>query len=119
MDKVFIEGLEVAVKIGAYEFERNIIQCLQMDLTCDFDIRPATATDDLSKALDYAALAESIHTFAQSVQFELLETFAERLAAHLLTAFNLSWLKLRLVKPGVNPLARRVGLEIERCRVRD
>jgi len=117
MDKVFIEGLEVAVKIGAYEFERQIIQCLQMDLTCDFDIRPAAATDDLSKALDYAALSESIHAFAQSVQFELLETFAERLAAHLLAKFKLSKLRLKLVKPSVNPLAQRVGLVIERpCR---
>jgi len=114
MDKVFIEGLEVAVKIGAYEFERSIIQCLQLDITCAFDIRPAAADDDLSKALDYAALSESIHAFAESVQFELLETFAERLAAHLLGEFKLSWLRLRLVKPGVNPLAQRVGLEIER-----
>jgi len=118
MDKVFIEGLEVAAKIGAYDFEKAIIQCLRLDLTCDFDIRPAAATDDLSKALDYAKLAASIQTFADSVQFELLETFAERLAAHLLAEFNLSRLKLRLVKPGVNPLAPRVGLEIER-RVRD
>jgi len=114
MDKVFIEGLEVPVKIGAYDFERSIIQCLQMDLTCAFDIRPAAQNDDLNQALDYAKLAESIQQFAASVQFELLETFAERLAAHLLAAFNLSWLKLRLVKPGVNPLAQRVGLEIER-----
>jgi len=114
MDKVFIEGLEVAVKIGAYDFERAITQCLQLDLTCAFDIRPAAKADDLTKALDYAALAESTHRFAQSVQFELLETFAERLATHLLAEFNLPWLRLKLVKPGVNPLAQRVGLEIER-----
>jgi len=114
MDKVFIEGLEVAVNIGAYDFERAITQCLHLDLTCAFDIRPAAATDDLKQALDYAKLAASIQTFAQNVQFELLETFAERLAKHLLAEFNLPWLRLKLVKPGVNPLAQRVGLEIER-----
>jgi len=114
MDKIFIEGLEVAVSIGAYDFERGIIQCLQVDLTCGFDIRPAAANDDLNLALDYAALAASIQTFAQNVRFALLETFAERLARQLLTEFKLPWLRLKLVKPGVNPRALRVGLEIER-----
>jgi len=114
MDKVFIEGLQVAVKIGAYDFERRITQCLHLDLTCAFDIRPAAKTDDLKKALDYAQLAASIQQFAGRVQFELLETFAEHLAAHLLAEFKLPWLRLRLIKPGVNPLAQRVGLEIER-----
>jgi len=116
-DLVFIEGLQVAVKIGAYGFERELIQCLQLDVCCAFDIRPAAASDDLNLALDYARLSQSIAEFAQGTAFELLETFAERLAAHLLDEFKLSWLRLKLVKPAVNPLAARVGLEIERpCR---
>ena len=59
MDKVFIEGLEVDTLIGAYDWERGIRQCLRLDLTFAWDIRPAAATDDLSQALDYAATAQA------------------------------------------------------------
>lgn len=114
MDKVFIEGLEVDTLIGAYDWERGIRQCLRLDLTFAWDIRPAAADDDLSKALDYAKVNQHVQAFASAAQFELVETFAERLAAELLAQFGAPWLRLRVTKPGANPLARAVGVEIER-----
>ncbi|WJN60059.1 dihydroneopterin aldolase [Pseudomonas sp. SO81] len=116
MDKVFIEGLEVDTLIGAYDWERGIRQCLLLDLTFAWDIRPAAATDDLSKALDYAAVHQHVQVFAATAQFELVETFAERLAESLLAQFGAPWLRLKVTKPGANPAARAVGVEIERSR---
>lgn len=116
MDKVFIEGLEVDTLIGAYDWERGIRQCLRLDLTFAWDIRPAAAGDDLSLALDYAAVHQHVQAFAAAAQYELVETFAERLAESLLTQFGMPWLRLRATKPGANPLARGVGVEIERSR---
>lgn len=114
MDKVFIEGLEVETLIGAYDWERGIRQCLQLDLTLGWDIRPAAAGDELDKALDYARVAQSIDEFAAAARFELVETFAERLAERLMQSFGIPWLRLRVTKPGVNPRARHLGVEIER-----
>lgn len=116
MDKVFIEGLEVDTLIGAYDWERGIRQCLQLDLTFAWDIRPAAAGDDLSQALDYAAVHAHVQQFAAAAQFELVETFAERLAESLLARFGMPWLRLKVTKPGANPAARAVGVEIERSR---
>ena len=116
MDKVFIEGLEVDTLIGAYDWERGIRQCLLLDLTFAWDIRPAAAGDDLSKALDYAAVNQQVQAFAAAAQFELVETFAERLAEQLLERFDAAWLRLRVTKPGVNAAARAVGVEVERSR---
>jgi dihydroneopterin aldolase len=116
LDKVFIEGLEVDTLIGAYDWERGIRQCLRLDLTFAWDIRPAAATDDLSQALDYAAVNQHVQAFARAARFELVETFAERLAAELLVHFGAPWLRLRVTKPGANPAARAVGVEIERSR---
>ena len=49
--------------------------------------------------------------------FELVETFAERLAALLMLEFNIPWLRLKITKPGAVASARGVGVEIERgCR---
>lgn len=117
MDSVFIDGLEVDTLIGAYDWERNIRQCLRLDLTFGWDISVPAADDDLSKALDYAKVSASIAAFAEAARFELVETFAERLAARLLAEFGMPWLRLRVTKPGANPAARGVGVEIERgCR---
>lgn len=117
MDKVFIEGLEVDTLIGAYDWERGIRQCLRLDLTLGWDIRPAAQNDQLDKALDYAEVGKVIEQFAQTARFELVETFAERLAACLMERFGIPWLRLRVIKPGVNARASALGVEIERgCR---
>jgi len=117
VDTVFIEGLEVDTVIGAYDWERGIRQCLRLDLTLGWDIRPAAANDELDKALDYAKVGASIDRFAQAARFELVETFAERLAASLMAEFGIAWLRLRVAKPGVNARAAALGVEIERgCR---
>lgn len=114
MDTVFINGLEVETLIGAYPWERTIRQCLQVDLTLGWDIRPAAASDQLEAALDYAQVAEVTADFAQNARFILVETFAERLAEQLMQTFGIVWLRVRVTKPGVNPRCRTLGIEIER-----
>ena len=117
MDTVFIESLEVDTVIGAYDWERTIRQNLLVDLQMGWDNRPSAADDALHLALDYAAVSECINAFAQASHFELVETFAERLAALLMTEFNIPWLRLKITKPCAVTNARGVGLEIERgCR---
>lgn len=117
MDTIFIEGLEVSTLIGAYDWERGIRQCLRLDLSLGWDIRPAAQNDELAKALDYAEVTAAIDRFAEAARFELVETFAERLAASLMSEFGISWLRLRVTKPGVNARAVALGVEIERgCR---
>ncbi|WP_433885495.1 dihydroneopterin aldolase [Pseudomonas vranovensis] len=114
MDRVFIEGLEVDTVIGAYDWERGIRQCLRLDLSLAWDNRPAAAGDDLTKALDYASVSARIQAFAEQSEFQLVETFAERLAAVLMSEFQIPWLRLKLTKPGAVPAASGVGVEIER-----
>lgn len=114
MDNVFIEGLEVDTVIGVYDWEREIRQCLRLDLSMRWDIRAAAENDDLSRALDYAAVSERIQAFASASRFELVETFAERLAQVLRDEFAIAWLRLRVTKPGAVAAARGVGVEIER-----
>jgi dihydroneopterin aldolase len=117
LDIVFIEGLEVDTVIGAYDWERDIRQCLRLDFSFGWDNRLPAANDDLAQALDYAKVSEAVQAFAQDARFELVETFAERLAATLMKDFTIAWLRLRVTKPGAVPAARGVGVEIERgCR---
>ena len=114
MDRVFIEGLEVDTVIGAYDWERGIRQCLRLDLRFAWDNRPAAAGDDLSLALDYASVTARIQAFAEQASYELVKTFAERLAKVLMDEFQIPWLQLKLTKPGAIAAASGVGVEIER-----
>lgn len=114
MDRILIEALEVDTVIGAYAWERLIEQRLSLDLQLATDIRPAAATDDLTLTLNYAAICERIQRFAREHDFELVETFAERLAQTLRDELAIDWLRLTLRKPGAVPAARSVGLEITR-----
>ena len=118
VDIVFINALEVDCVIGVYDWERTIRQRLVIDLQMGWDNRAPAATDDLTLALDYASISGRVQAFAAASAFQLVETFAEQLAAVLQGEFGIPWLRLRITKPGAVPAARGgVGVEIERgCR---
>lgn len=115
MDQVFIRGLEIDTVIGAYDWERNIRQRLSVDLEMSWDNRPAADTDDLSLALDYAAISQRVIEYVSNSSFELVETLAERVAALVINEFGVPWLRLSINKPGaVIQAAGGVGVIIER-----
>ncbi|WP_448548865.1 dihydroneopterin aldolase [Thalassotalea fusca] len=116
MDKVFIQGLSIQTTIGFYAWEKEIKQTLIFDLSLGWDIRPAAANDELAKTLDYADVSQEIERFANANPVDLLETLAERTASHLMDKYQISWLKLRIGKPGAVYNAQSVGVEIERSR---
>jgi len=114
IDKIFIEGLRVNTIIGAYDYERNIVQTLIIDIVANYDIALAAKTDNLSHTLDYAEISEKVRQFAQNNHFMLVETFAEQLAQILLKDFKISHISLKVGKPCANPNAKLVGVQITR-----
>lgn len=113
-DSVLIEGLAVETVIGVYDWERDILQELRVDLEMAWDNRPAAASDDVGKALDYASVSDHVQAFFRDCQPALLETAAEKLAQDLMATFAIPALKLTLWKPGAVPAARQVGVRIQR-----
>jgi dihydroneopterin aldolase len=98
-DHVSIRDLGVAAVIGWHPWEREIEQTLVFNVDLDADVRRAAASDDLADALDYSAVAAAIATVVRDGQFRLIETAAERVAEHLLSAFPVTSLRLELRKP--------------------
>ena len=116
MDIVYIEGLKTDAVIGVYDWERSIRQTLVLDLELASDNRAAAATDGIADAVDYDAISKRILAYVQASEFELIETLAERVAAIVLSEFNIPWLRLKLSKPGAVAEANDVGVIIERGR---
>ena len=97
-DFVSVRDLSVRAVIGVHPWEREIEQTLIVSVDMAADVRRAAASDDLSDALDYSAVAETIATVLREGRFRLIETAAERVAGRLLADFALSWLRLELRK---------------------
>lgn len=113
-DIVFIRALRLATVIGVYAWEREVHQELLLDLEMAWDIAPAGASDDVTDALDYSAVATRLRAFASDNSFALLEKMASELAALIMAEFSVPWLRLRLCKPGAVTEADDVGVLIER-----
>ena len=118
MDKVYIEGLTFQTTIGFYAWEKEIKQTLVIDLAMGWNTAQAAENDELAKTLDYAAISEAIVEFANANPVDLIETLAERIAAFLITNYQIPWLRLKLMKPTAVHNATTVGVEIERGSLR-
>lgn len=114
MDIVYIRELEIKTVIGIYDWEREIRQTVSLDLDMATDIRAAAATEDIAQTLDYKAVAKRLIAFIEDAGFLLIETMAENVAEVVLSEFPVTWLRLRVGKPGAVTGARDVGVIIER-----
>ena len=116
MDVIFISQLRVETVIGIYDWEREIKQRLVIDLEMAGDCETAAATDALESTVDYKAVCKRIIRFAQESEFQLVESFAHRLAELTMSEFSIPWLRLRVDKVGALRGAQGVGVVIERGR---
>lgn len=114
MDIVYIRELHADTVIGVYDWERSIRQTVVLDLEMASDNRRAAASDQVADALDYAAVSQRLLAFIEGSEFQLIETLAEQVSEIVMGEFNVSWLRLRLAKPGAVSAARDVGVLIER-----
>ncbi|MEQ8514079.1 MAG: dihydroneopterin aldolase [Chromatocurvus sp.] len=113
-DVVFIRELRIDTVIGVYDWERQVQQSLLLDIEMSADTAAGAATDDVADALDYSAVADRLRDYAAGHSVQLVETLAERFASLVRDEFGVSWVRLRLCKPGAVAGARDVGVIIER-----
>src|SRR5690606_4830960 len=114
MDIVYIRDLDISTVIGIYDWEREIRQTVSLDLDMATDIRPAAETEDIALTLDYKAIAKRLIAFIEEAEFLLIEALAEKVAQIVLAEFPVTWIRLRVGKPGAVTGSRDVGVIIER-----
>ncbi len=114
MDIIFLHGLKVDTVIGIWDWERKIRQSVVIDLDMAADIRKAAETDSVDDTLNYKLVAKRLQRFVGESEFRLVETLAERIAGVIIDDFGVSWVRVRVNKPGAIRGARDVGVIIER-----
>jgi FolB domain-containing protein len=116
-DKIQVEDIRIQAIVGLYPHERKRRQPILVSLEFPCDAAKAGARDRIGDAVDYDALARHAVVFGKKSSYFLIETLADRMAAHLLEGSpELEWLRLTLVKPGALKSAKSVRLQIYRER---
>lgn len=114
MDIIFLHDLKIETTIGIWDWERKIRQTVAIDLDMSADICKAAETDSVDDTLNYKLVAKRLQQFVGESSFQLVETLAEKIAGIVLDEFDVSWVRVRVNKPGAIRGARDVGVLIER-----
>jgi dihydroneopterin aldolase len=99
LDRIELRGLQVFARHGVLDSERRNGQEFVIDAVLWLDTRPAAGSDDLSKTVDYGALANRLVRLAEDPPVRLIETLAERLAADCLSESLVAEVEITVHKP--------------------
>ncbi|MCP1659647.1 dihydroneopterin aldolase [Neisseria perflava] len=115
MDKIFLRGMKADTLIGVYDWEREQLQTLILDL--DIGVaQKAALSDDIADTVHYGDVCEAVRRSLREQDFLLLEMLAEHVATLVLQDFGALWVRVRIVKLGILPDVKEVGVEIERSK---
>ncbi|MFL2691073.1 MAG: dihydroneopterin aldolase [Gammaproteobacteria bacterium] len=113
-DKIYIEDLRVKATIGIFDWEKKIKQEVSISYEIPHDNKKAAAEDIIEATTDYKTITKAIIAFVEGNKFELVETFAEKIAEMVIKDFKVEEIRLRVSKPGALRFSKDVGVIIER-----
>ena len=118
VDKIILSGMSFFAHHGVGEDERRRGQRFEIDAEIFLDIKPAAASDDIGKTVDYGLIHHQIAETVTGNTFYLLETLAETAAARILSNQLVEKVVIR-VKKLEPPIAGRINsVAVEICRER-
>ena len=117
MDAIIIEGLKVETVVGCFNWERQILQPLMLDLTIQTDLEQASNSDALADTLNYAEICDIATQVIQQAKPELIEHAAKLVLNALFTTFAaIESISITIRKPAIIAQANSVGIRLERHR---
>jgi dihydroneopterin aldolase len=112
-DHIFVRDWVIDCNIGVYAEEKGVTQ--KVRLTVDAFLAPAvrSAQDDMEEVPSYTDIIDGVNEIASKGHINLLETFAERIAAHCLEDKRIASVRVRIEKLERGPVR---GVDITRTR---
>ncbi len=119
---VFLHDMILHASIGVHAHEHEARQRIRLNLdlsVTDNGAAPMSrltpVRDDLTRVVDYEAVANRARAIVAAGHVRLVETLAERLAEACLEDPRVHSVRVRVEKLDVFPDVAAVGVEIERC----
>ncbi|OTG86391.1 dihydroneopterin aldolase [Acinetobacter sp. ANC 4558] len=117
MDSIIIEGLKVETVVGCFNWERQIIQPLMLDLILSTHLEQAANSDELADTMNYAEICDISAQIIQNAQPKLIEHAAKLVINALFSTFPaIESIIITIRKPAIIPQANSVGIRLERHR---
>ena len=117
MDAIIIEGLKVDTVVGCFNWERQIIQPLMLDLIIQNNLEQAACSDELEDTLNYAEICEISAKVIQEAQPKLIEHAAKLVIDALFSTYaSVESIMITIRKPAIIAQANSVGIRLERHR---
>ncbi len=114
MDIIYLHDLAIDCVIGAWDWEREMIQTVYVDLDMGWDISKAGVSDELEDTLSYKDISIAVTELVVERKFKLVETMATEISTLLLLEFSIPWCRVKINKRGAVSSAQDVGVVIER-----
>jgi len=115
---VFVRDLELEANIGVYKREKGKSQPVRINVDLTVEETDGEVGDKLENVVDYGAVVDGIKAILAQGHLNLVETLAEKIAAHCLEDERVKVARVRIEKLKILPEAQSVGVEIERERER-
>ena len=116
MDIIFLTEDSVETHLGVPEWERMAPQTVILDIEFAMPGSRSCETDDIADTIDYGLVVKRIRQTLSERSFKLVEALAEHVSRLILDEFAVTWIKVRVSKPGILPGVKRLGVAIERAR---
>jgi dihydroneopterin aldolase len=111
--RLFLRGHEVAVRIGAHDFEQHAAQRIVFNVDLYVPLALSTPrTDALSEVVDYDFIREAIARRVGCGHIQLQETLADALLGDMLAHPGVRAARVSTEKPDVYPDCEAVGVEV-------
>ena len=98
MNKIIIKDLEVFYHVGVPDEERAQPQRLLVSVEMEYDFSEAAKTDDLTKTINYFAVAQRLLKLGDGRSWKLLEKLASDIAAIVIQEFQASEVSVEIKK---------------------
>jgi dihydroneopterin aldolase len=98
MDKIFLEGIQLGIRVGTTAKERDKPQPCRLDLVLKADLSQAGQSGNLDKTIDYVAILKRVEKICSDNSFTLLEQIAHQTCQAILEGFAVKEVKLRISK---------------------
>jgi dihydroneopterin aldolase len=117
MDKIFLEGIQLGIRVGTTAEERGTPQPCRLDLVLQANLSQAGLSGNLDKTVDYVAILKCVEEICSGRSFTLLEEIAYQICQAILKGFAVKKVKLRINKtqPFSDKLSA-VGVQFKRTR---
>jgi len=114
MDIIFIHDLRIETRIGVYAWEQHRTQPLLLDVEFALPSAKPFTSDKIDDAVDYSRVVERLQALAADHPHQLLERFAEAVAAIVRSEFAVPWVRVKVAKLAPIAGVRQLGVTIER-----